>query len=240
VRFYPNDVGREQSMMLWAYKDWQENTEKSIRESVHTQFVGPSFQEGMNKFSPPEKHMTGEYEGLITDRGVLDEPFASLLAPPTYIRVAWTWDFSDPNDSRCHVDATLVTENGKLDGGRPLARSAQVVWRGDPNAAGHDSSSVAVPGVGTVSVTCQASPEGTRTLRIDPAELGGSVQVREGGEDKLTNYSAGPLVVQLPNNGQLKIGLYDGASVMVSSRWKVNDPKPGENSCRVGAQVIVR
>lgn len=240
VRFYPNDAGREQSMMLWTYKDWREGTEKSIRESVHTQFTGPSFSEGMNKFSPPEKYMTGEYEGLITDRGVLDEPFATVLAPPTYIRVSWTWDFSDPRNSSCRVDATLVTENGNLEAGRPLARSVQTVWRGDSNAAGHDSASVAVPGVGTVSLTCQAGPEGTRTLRIDPAELGGSVQVREGGEDKLTNYSAGPLVIPLPNNGQLKIGLYDGASVMVSSRWKVNDPKPGENWCRTAAQVIVR
>ncbi|MCW2991033.1 MAG: hypothetical protein JWM73_1627 [Solirubrobacterales bacterium] len=240
VRFYPNDVGREQSMMLWTYKDWQENSEKSIRESVHTQFTGPSFQEGLNKFSPPEKHMTGEYEGIITDRGVLDAPFAGALAPPTYIKVDWTWDFSDRADSSCHVDATLVTENGDPTTERPLARSVQVVWRGDPNAAGHDTSVADVPGVGTVSLTCQALPGGTRTLRIDPAELGGSVTVREGGEDKLTNYSAGPLVVQLPNNGQVTIGLYGGASLMVSSRWKVNDPKPGENWCRVAAQAVVR
>jgi hypothetical protein len=94
--------------------------------------------------------------------------------------------------------------------------------------------------VGTVSVTCQALPGGTRTLTVDPATQGGSVNVREGGEDKQTNYDAGPLVAQLPNNGQLKIGLYGGASVLVSSRWKVNDPKPGENSCRVNAQVVVR
>ncbi|MFL5846600.1 MAG: hypothetical protein ACJ762_18100 [Solirubrobacteraceae bacterium] len=240
VRFYPNDVGREQSMMLWTYKNWQENSEKSIRESTHTQFTGPSFQEGLNKFSPPEKHMTGEYEGLITDRGVLDEPFATLLAPPTYIKVSWTWDFSDPSDSSCHVDATLVTENGSTGSDRPLARSLQVVWRGDPNAAGHDVVTSSVPGVGTMTLTCEASPGGTRTLRIDPAELGGGVTVREGGEDKLTNYASGPLVVPLPNNGQLSIGLFGGASVLVSSRWKVNDPKPGENWCRTGAQVIVR
>lgn len=240
VRFYPNDVGREQSMMLWTYKDWRENNEKSIRESTHTQFTGPSFSEGMNKFSPPEKHMTGEYEGIITDRGVLDSPFGESLAPPTYILVQWSWDFSDPRDHRCHVEATLRTENGDPTTSRPLARALQVVWRGDPNAAGHDSAQADVPGVGTVSLTCQASPAGTRTLTVDPATEGGSVNVREGGEDKLTNYSSGPLVAQLPNNGQLKIGLYGGASILVSSRWKVNDPKPGENSCRVAAQVVVR
>lgn len=240
VRFYPNDVGREQSMMLWTYKDWQQNSEKSIRESIHTQFTGPSFQEGLNKFSPPEKHMTGEYEGLIADRGVLDAPFGSSLAPPTSIDLTWEWDFSVPGQERCHVDATLRTENGNPTASRPLARSAQVVWRGDPNAPGHDSASTDVPGVGKVSLVCQAHPDGTRTLTVDPATQGGAVNVREGGEDKQTNYSAGPLVAQLPNNGQLKIGLYGGASVLVSSRWKVNDPKPGENSCRVTAQVVVR
>lgn len=240
IRFYPTDVGREQSMMLWAYKDWRQDTEKSIRESIHTQFGGPSFQEGMNKFSPPEKHMTGEYEGLITDRGVLEAPFAGTLAPPTYIDLTWVWDFSNPSKSSCHVEAVLRTENGNPTETRPLARSAQVVWRGDPNAAGHDAAAVDVPGAGTVSLVCQASPSGTRTITIDPATKGGAVRTREGGEDKLTNLHSGPVVAQLPNNGQLKIGLFGGASVMVSSRWKVNDPKPGENSCRVAAQVVVR
>jgi hypothetical protein len=134
----------------------------------------------------------------------------------------------------------LVTENGTDTADRPLARSLQVVWRGDPNAAGHDEVVRDVPGVGTMTLRCRATPDGERTLRVDPAELGGSVTVREGGEDKLTNYSAGPLVVELPNNGQVKVGLYGGASVVVSSRWKVNDPKPGENWCKVAAQVVVR
>lgn len=240
VRFYPTDVGREQSMMLWTYKDWREGSEKAIRESVHTQFSGPSFQEGLNKFSPPEKHMTGQYEGLITDRGVLDAPFGEGLAPPTSIDLTWEWDFSDPRKSRCHVEAVLRTENGDPTEARPLARSLQVVWRGDPNAAGHDFVSVPVPGVGTVSLTCQATPEGTRTLVVDPATEGGAVTYREGGDDRVENVGSGPLVVPLPNNGQVEIGLFGGASVMISSRWKVNDPRPGENWCETAAQVVVR
>jgi hypothetical protein len=123
---------------------------------------------------------------------------------------------------------------------RPLARSVQVIWRGDPNAAGHDVAQAAVPGVGNVMLTCQASPSGVRTLVVDPATEGGTVVKREGGDDSQTDYAGGPLVAQLPNNGQLKLGLFGGASVLVSSRWKVNDPRPGENSCRVAAQVVVR
>ena len=240
IRFHPNDLTREQSMMLWTYKDWTENTEKSIRESIHTEFSGPDFQEGLNKFSPPEHEMTGEYEGLITDRGTLGEPFATLLAPPTSILLTWVWRFGTNGKDRCHVEATLRTENGNPTTTRPYARSAQVVWRGDGNAAGHDTASVDVPAVGTMTLTCQATPDGTRTLTIDPATQGATVFDREGGDDRRTDTDHGPLVVPLPNNGQLKIGLYDGASVLVSSRWKVNDPLPDQNSCRVAAQLVVQ
>jgi hypothetical protein len=240
VRFFPNDLNREQSMMLWTYKDWVQDHEKSIRESIHNEFSGPDFQEGLNKFSPPEKHMTGEYEGLIADRGVLDAPFGSELAPPTYIDLTWDWDFSNPRHSRCHVDATLRTENGSPTETRPLARSLQVVWRSDDNAPGHDTVTTSVPGVGTVTLVCQAKPDGTRTITVDPATDGGAVIRREGGDDSETDLDRGPIVAQLPNNGQLKLGLFGGASALVTSRWKVNDPTPAENSCKVAAQVVVR
>lgn len=241
VRFYPTDLNREQSMMLWTYKNWQQNFEKSIRESIHTQFSGPSFQEGMNKFSPPEKHMTGEYEGVIADRGVLEAPFGASLAPPTTIDLTWVWDFSDPRNSRCHVEATLRTETAASTA--PLARSAQVVWRGTDNAAGHDTASTEIPGVGTMTVVCEAArgatrDDGTRTVTIAPASGGGSVVDREGGDDKETPVESGPLVAQLPNNGMLKLKLAAGGYALVSSRWKVNDPLPGENSCRVAAQYV--
>jgi hypothetical protein len=240
VRFYPHDVGREQSMMLWTYKDWGGGNEKAIRESVHTQFTGPSFQEGLNKFSPPEKRSTGRYVGLISDRGALDAPFASGLAPATSIDLRWEWDFTDPDRARCHIEAVLRTENGDPGDARPLARTLQVVWRGDGNAAGHDRVAAEVPGVGTVRLTCEAGPPGDRSLDVEPAERGGSVTVRQGGDDTVTETGSGPLVVPLPNNGQVEVGLFGGASILVSSRWKVNDPKPGENSCRIAAQVVVR
>lgn len=240
IRFFPNDLNREQSMMLWTYKDWVQNQEKAIREDIHTEFSGPDFSEGFNKFSPPEKHMTGEYEGLIADRGVLDAPFGADLAPPTYVDLKWVWDFSNPRSGGCHVDATFYTENGDPTPNRPLARSLQVVWRGDGNAAGHDSVSTDVPGVGTVSLVCEPTPGGTRTITVDPATQGGAVILRQGGDDTETDLDHGPIVTQLPNNGQLKLGLFGGASALITSRWKVNDPNLAENSCKVAAQVVVR
>jgi len=240
VRFYPDDTGREQSMMLWTYKDWGGGIEKAIRESVHTQFSGPSFQEGLNKFSPPEKRSTGRYVGLITDRGVLEAPFGDGLAPATSIDLRWEWDFSDPARARCHVEAVLRTENGDPTEARPLARTLQVVWRGDANAPGRDRAATGVPGVGTVALTCERGPEGQRSLVVDPAERGGAVTTRQGSDEATVETDRGPLVAPLPNNGQVEIGLFGGATVLVSSRFKVNDPKPGENSCRVAVQVVVR
>jgi hypothetical protein len=242
VRFHPNDLERETSMMLWTYKDWRDDTEKAIRESIHTQFGGPDFQEGLNKWSPPDKQMTGEYEGLISDRGPFEDGFAPSLAPPTSIDLTWEWRFATENRrDRCHIEAVLRTENGNPTPNRPLARSLQVGWHGDENAAGHDSAELLdVPSVGRVALTCQASESGVRTITVDPATQGGAVFLREGGDDHETDYASGPLVVQLPNNGMLKFGLYDGASILVTRRWKVNDPVASENYCRVAAQVVVR
>jgi hypothetical protein len=239
IRFHPTDLGRETSMMLWTYKDWRENNEKSIRESIHTQFGGPDFQEGLNKFSPPEKHMTGEYEGLLTDRGVQETPFADGLAPPTSIKLTWSWDFSDPRKARCHVEAVLRTENGNLGAAaKPLARSLQVVWRGEESAPGHDRAETDVPGLGPVGLVCEATPGGTRAITIG-APQGATILVREGGDDKKIETDTGPVVVPLPNNGQLKLTFFGGASMLVSSRWKVNDPRPAENACRVALQAVV-
>lgn len=235
VRFHPSDLGRETSMMLWTYKEWDRRyREKAIREAIHTQFGGTSFQEGLNKWSP-DRYSTGEYEGLITDRGVLEAPFAESLAPPTRIHLTWNWDLSDLRKGRCRVDATLRTENA--DATPPLARSAQIVWRGEQSAAGRDRATVSVPGLGAMALVCEPRPEGRRTVTVDTPS-GAAIITRQGGEDASVEVPAGPVQAELPNNGQLKIVL-GSASVLVTSRWKVNDPRPMENSCRVAAQAVV-
>jgi hypothetical protein len=49
----------------------------------------------------------------------------------------------------------------------------------------------------------------------------------------------GPVAADLPNNGMLFVTLGDGTRLIVSSRWKVNDLDPTQNSCFVAAQAVV-
>ncbi len=234
LRFYPADQGREVSMMNWTYRDWGQNQEKALREALHTQYTGPDFQEGLNKFSPTEKIETGQFDGIIADRG----PFAALspsgLAEPTTLKLTWSWDFTQTGKERCHVEAVFTTATTQDT--TPLARSAQVVWRGDAGAAGHDSAKVDVPGLGTLSLVCQATPGGTRTLTVDTPS-GAAITTRQGSDDSTASQSIGPVVASLPGNGMLSVALDGGKTLLVSSRWKTNDPDLTQNFCKVAAQV---
>lgn len=136
IRFFPNEQSREVAMMNWTYKDWGGDHEKSLREALHTSGTGPDFREGFNKFSPTEKHSTGQYDGIISDRGVIGGAGGDSLAPPTTLHLTWEWDMSKTGGERCHVEATFTTQASGSD--TPLARSVQVGWRGDANAAGRD------------------------------------------------------------------------------------------------------
>ncbi|MGX6448869.1 hypothetical protein ACVU7I_12495, partial [Patulibacter sp. S7RM1-6] len=231
VRVYPTDLRREVAMMTWTYKDWGGGQEKALREALHASNTGPDFSEGFNKFTPPEGTSTGEFIALVSDRGPFGSGAPTDLAAPIAVHVTWSWSFAGGTQSRCHVQADVLAPTG--DGAAPAPAAAQVVWRGDGNAAGHDAASTQIPGVGRLDVVCQAGPSGQRTVTLQaPA---GTVVTREGSVDTAVPQSAGPLVAQLPNNGQLELKTPSGGDVLISSRWKVNDPDPTQNSCAVAA-----
>ncbi len=235
VRFYPSNSGREAAMMTWTYKNWGTWSEKALREAKYTAGTGPDFREGMNKFGPPEKNSTGTFQGIISDRGPIDGPGGESLAPPTTFDLNWVWDFDNPKQSKCHVQATFRTQTDQLTD--PLARSVQIVWRGEANATvANTVSSVDFPGLGNVQAICQAGPNGTRRLIVDSA-VGGSVYTREGSDDYKVSQGTGPLIMRLPNNGMLFIQMDNGDRIIVSSRWKVNDPVAANNWCVTAAQV---
>jgi hypothetical protein len=236
LRVFPSDQGREVSMLTWTYRSWDgnsQNNEKALREALHTQFTGRDFNEGFNKFQPAEKQSTGEFTALLTDRGTIGAPFAPSLTAPIGIHVTWEWDFRDPANARCHVEAQVVAQTA----GAPGVGSAQVLWRGDAAGPGHDNTVVDLPGVGRITVICQATPSGVRNLRLE-LPVASTVTTREGSVDTAVPYGAGPVVTALPNNGQLQIDTAAGARVLVSSRWKVNDPDPTQNSCAIAAQSV--
>ena len=235
IRFYPSNGGREAAMMNWTYKNWGTYSEKALREAKYARGTGPDFREGLNKFGPPEKYSTGAFQGIISDRGPIEGPGGTSLAPPTSLDMDWEWDFSDSKNARCHVNATFRTET-ELES-RPVARSAQIVWRRELNATGKNTSStVNVPGLGNVQVVCEAGPTGDRRLTIDNP-TGGKIITREGSDDFAVTQKTGPLASKLPNNGMLFLQLNTGERILVSSRWKVNDPNPDENWCVVAAQI---
>jgi hypothetical protein len=235
IRFYPSNGSREAAMMNWTYKNWGTYSEKSLREAKYSTGTGPDFREGLNKFGPPEKYSTGSFQGIISDRGPIEGPGGTSLAPPTTLDMDWEWDFSSPKSARCHVNATFRTETASTE--RPLARSVQIVWRRERNATEKNTrSSVDVPGLGTVTAVCEAGPSGVRRLSIDNP-TGGKIVIREGSDDFSVTQKDGPLAAKLPNNGMLFLQLNSGERILVSSRWKTNDPDPDKNWCVISAQV---
>lgn len=233
VRFFGSSGGRETAMMTWTYKNWGTYQEKSLQEAVYTTGTGFDFNIGLNKFSPTEKTSTGAFEGVISDRGPIGGPGGVPLAPVTTFSLDWEWDFTKPSEARCHVEATFRTETELTT--FPLARSLQVLWRGEANAAANGFQAVEFPGLGTVSIRCE--PGEPRQLRVD-APTGGTVTTREASEDSGLTEPAGPVIANLPNNGQVLVELNSGQKVLIASRWKLNDPDPTQNFCAIAGQVM--
>jgi len=235
IRFYPSNGTREAAMMTWTWKNWGTWKEKALREAKYAENTGPDFREGFNKFGPSEKWSTGTFQGIISDRGPILGPGGVALAQPTTFDLDWKWNFTQPGKSRCHVEATFRTPTG-LDQ-KPIARSVQIVWRGEANATpANTESSYDFPGLGKITAVCRPGPTGTRRLVIDSA-VGGRVVTREGSEDNAVTQHDGPLIMRLPNNGMLFVQLDSGERILVSSRWKANDPVAARNWCVVAAQI---
>ncbi|MCO5315014.1 MAG: hypothetical protein M9938_02460 [Solirubrobacterales bacterium] len=236
IRFYPSNGGREAAMMTWTYKDWGTWREKSLREAKYADGTGPDFREGFNKFGPTEKWSTGSFQGIISDRGPILGPGGVSLAQPTTYDLDWEWDFSKPKRARCNVKATFRTGTDLEQ--KPLARAVQIVWRGEANATTPEKteSSYDFPGLGRVTAICRPGPTGTRRLIVD-SPVGGRVTTREGSEDTSVTQTEGPLIMRLPNNGMLFVQLNSGERILVSSRWKTNDPTASRNWCVVSAQI---
>ncbi len=233
VRFFGSNGGRETAMMTWTYKNWGTWQEKSLQEAVYTTGTGFDFNEGLNKFSPAEKTSTGTFEGVISDRGPIGGPGGVALAPVTTLSLNWEWDFTNPSESRCHVEAVFRTETELTN--FPLARSLQVLWHGEANAAAYGSQAIEFPGLGTVSIRCE--PGEPRQLRVEAA-TGGTITTREASEDSSLTEGVGPVTADLPNNGQVMIELASGQHILVASRWKLNDPDPTQDFCAIAGQVV--
>jgi hypothetical protein len=235
VRFFGSNGGRETAMMTWTYKNWGTYQEKSLQEAVYTSGTGFDFNEGLNKFSPPEKTSTGSFDGVISDRGPIGGAGGASLAPVTSLSLDWEWNFTNPSEARCHVEAVFATETNLTTS--PLARSLQVQWRGEAggNAAANGYRSIEFPGLGTVSLRCE--PGEPRQIKVE-SSAGAKITTREASEDSAITEGAGPVVANLPNNGMVVVEMSSGQRILVASRWKLNDPNPANNYCSLAAQVM--
>lgn len=237
IRFFSSETGHEIAMMNWTRRDWVQWREDALREAVLTPNTGTQFNEGFNKWYPySEKQSTGTFEGIISDRGPFGSPGGTSTAAPTTLSLAWSWDFTQTGQYRCSVNASFATE--APGGSRPLARSVNLDWRGDPNAAGRDGTTTIVDGLGRIDVSCQPGAEGVRWVTITGPD-GATITKREASEQTVTTTTTGPVAMPLPTNGMLKFDFGPGRTLLLSSRWKADDPDASQNFCFVAGQAIV-
>jgi hypothetical protein len=169
---------------------------------------------------------------VLSDRGPIGNPGGVALSPVTTLSLDWEWDFTKPSEARCHVDALFSTETAATT--FPLARTLQVVWHGEANAAAYGSAETEFPGLGTVSIRCE--PGEPRQIRVE-SPAGAKVITREASEDSSITEGSGPVVANLPNNGMVVLEMSSGQRILVASRWKLNDPDPSQNYCAIAGQV---
>ncbi len=137
--------------------------------------------------------------------------------------------------------------------GTDVSRNLTVNWR-QGAFAGRDTSSADVPGIGTLTVTCNLSEQ---KLTLAPAASGSvrtsmsvtTFQQSNAPTDQLSTQDGSPITRTLPPNGMLQATLsvqpVDGdggpgpapATLTLSSEYKVNDP--ADQFCFVAGQALV-
>jgi hypothetical protein len=239
IRVFPADRSRDVAMTLWTSRDWEGGGESTIRESQMTQFTGADFNEGLNKFTPPEKRSHGSFVGVLGPGLPSPGTFGGGRAPME-VRLAWSWDFTNPAAASCTVTATFTSQGPGTDG--PVARGLALGWDGAAAVPADATTATRVPGLGTVSLRCDAGSDGLRQLVVEPdAALPAlAVTTYQGSEGAGATLASAPYVVPLPNNGLVEAATTAGTPLrlLVASRWKVNDPDPAQNSCRLSSIVV--
>lgn len=240
IRVMPADRSRDVAMLLWTFRDWGGGSEGAVREAQMTRYTSPEFNEGMNKFAPPEKRSHGTFFGVVGDGLPAAGTFGAGRAP-TEVRLSWSWDFEDPAGARCGVSATFVSEGPGTVGA--IARGLSLAWNGEAGVPAGAGAATPVPGLGTVRLRCAPRPDGVRQVVVEPlAPLVAPVAaIREGSVRTDAPLGDPPYVVALPGNGLVELAAAGGQRVLLASRWKVNDPDPAQNSCRLwGVAVSAR
>lgn len=280
IRIMPADTSAENSM--WIVKLQTKNglptsAVKDVRVykfSTPTSTVphgtGPTAFEGFNQYTPIEPASSGSMIGLISKRGALNAPGGAGVAPTSF-QLTWSWTGFGTPAARCDVNAKFTTRilgrSRSVSNGRPAALSSPLApvfsfnlnWHGEAElaAAAARPHSLSVPGIGTLSATCQPGIGGESYLTLTPAPgatpfAGVTEYQGEGIHNSVqTDYYTDPTTgrlgpIPLPVNGMLIATLLpswqsspgQAAQLIVSSVRKTNDPNPRSNYCEISAQVV--
>jgi len=110
LRVYP--FNHNDYVTMWVLRQQTSDGQASaptVRTAKYYPGAGiQDFNEGFNQYNlTTESTSTGAFQGLISDRGPYGSSGSSIA--PTSFHLSFTWDFTDPNTSRCYVAAKFVT-----------------------------------------------------------------------------------------------------------------------------------
>ena len=151
------------------------------------------------------------------------------------VELSWEWNFAGGTESSCNVQANFTTEAPGAEA--PVARSLMVNWTGEGAATGNSAWTAQVPGIGSARIDCQPGVSGVRRFTLFPeAGVGpATFTAYEGSDVTATSQTQGPYRFELPNNGLVtaEFGGSEAPELILSSRWKANDPDTSQNFCNL-------
>ncbi|GAA4122615.1 hypothetical protein GCM10022215_28580 [Nocardioides fonticola] len=258
VRLRPTDRTAETQLWMAKYESKDDRPVVSVKTARVYRFAtatdtgrggtGPVTHEGLNQQATIEDWQSGYLHGVISQRPARNRAGASMAVPPTTsLELTWWWTgFRHPRDwQSCRMDATLRTD---------LSQRPQLTWHGDADAAGNDTRTIDLPGLGTMTLACAADPTTTPSLALAPGTEDSSLYVEtisgEGlvddhvdSDDLVRDPVTGLLgPVPLPENGMLRVFATVGGverAFTVSSYWVRNDAEhPEQDLCEVAVAEV--
>lgn len=266
IKLYTPNRGYETQMWLQKYekkngRDVVSSKEARIYRWAHAGDngnggTGNYAHEGLNQGRGKhgvENFSQGYLSGVISQQSSRspDGPQLTSPRPVTTFELTWYWNGFDyaANARSCTIDAVFTTR---------LDTRMVLTWHGSDNAAGHDTLSSPLAGIGTLDLYCELPTGDThRSFVMTPSDLGvggtqpklyvetvtgeGLVENQVEKHDYALDEETGTFpAIPLPQNGSVRMKVTNGNGaarwVLVSSYSVLNNAlKPELNTCEMAA-----